>query len=210
MLTEYRWRGEDSLINVRSGVVSIGTVFAGQRCLIIDDEEREVGTEVIGEMCFSGSQVGTGYLNDPERTAARFTKLPDGGDALWYKTGDLACYGKDGLLYYHGRKDQQVKIRGYRAELQEIEHAVQQASGATQVVVIPWPIHDGVAEGVHAFMTGVENPDLTVLKSQCAEMLPAFMVPAVFHTLDVLPMTQDRGKIDKKRLQQLLENSDGA
>ena len=210
MLTEYRWRGEESLADVRNGIVSIGTLFDSQCCMLVDDKGEEVRKGEIGEMCFSGSQVGTGYLNDPERSAARFTTLPDGGNALWYKAGDLACYGDDGLLYYHGRKDQQVKIRGYRAELQEIEHAVQQVSGATQVVVIPWPVRDGVAENVHAFLTGVENPDTGLLQRQCAEMLPAFMIPAAFHTLDALPVTQDRGKIDRKRLQQLLEDADGA
>ena len=78
---------------------------------------REVPPGVVGELLIGGAGVALGYRGDDRLTAARFV---DGR----YRTGDLACWDRDGNLRYRGRVDRQVKVRGMRIEPAEIEAAV--------------------------------------------------------------------------------------
>ncbi|KAG6038307.1 putative NRPS-like protein biosynthetic cluster [Claviceps citrina] len=87
----------------------------------------------VGELLLEGPLVGSGYLNNDERTASAFVQNPSwllrgttsrpGRHGRLYKTGDLVRYsGEKGNLTFIGRKDAQVKLRGQRVELGEIEH----------------------------------------------------------------------------------------
>ena len=63
-----------------------------------------------------------GYAGDPQRTAERFVRHPDG--RRLYRTGDLGRYLADGSIEFLGREDDQVKIRGHRIELAELDAAL--------------------------------------------------------------------------------------
>ncbi|MEV1046248.1 AMP-binding protein [Streptomyces sp. NPDC049916] len=91
-----------------------------------------------GELWVAGPQLATGYLDDPERTAACFTEadLGDGPDR-WYRTGDLVHQAADGSLVFHGRLDHQVKIRGHRVDLLDVEEALGRCPGVTAVAAAP-------------------------------------------------------------------------
>ncbi|MFF3016138.1 AMP-binding protein [Streptomyces sp. NPDC057939] len=87
-----------------------------------------------GELLVSGPQLATGYVDDPERTAARFVETDAGGGTeRWYRTGDLVTEAADGSLVFHGRIDHQVKIRGHRVDLLDVEGAVGGLPGVTAV-----------------------------------------------------------------------------
>ncbi|MEU2396295.1 AMP-binding protein [Streptomyces sp. NPDC007369] len=87
-----------------------------------------------GELLVAGPQLATGYVDDPERTAARFVQSDPGvGTDRWYRTGDLVTEGGDGSLVFHGRIDHQVKIRGHRVDLLDVEGAVGRLPGVTAV-----------------------------------------------------------------------------
>jgi acyl-coenzyme A synthetase/AMP-(fatty) acid ligase len=125
---------------------------------------------------------------------------------LWYRTGDLVKRGENGCLYYLGRIDHQVKIRGYRVELQEIEVVLRKASQAEQVVAVPWPVVDGSADGVMAFVSGVSKIDELHILNRCREALPDYMVPRKIYWLEEIPLN-DNGKMDRKKLAKLLEGA---
>src|SRR5207244_10378707 len=107
------------------------------------------------------------FLVEPQDHPPRLLGFPGPGRALWYRTGDLVRRGEDGCLRYLGRIDQQVKIRGYRVELQEIELVLREASGAEQVAAVPWPVVDGTADGVVAFVSGVAGVDEPCSLTRC-------------------------------------------
>ncbi|MBW5486220.1 AMP-binding protein [Streptomyces bambusae] len=87
-----------------------------------------------GELLVSGPQLATGYIDDPERTAARFVEdAPGAGPGRWYRTGDLVTEDADGSLVFHGRIDHQVKIRGHRVDLLDVEGAVGRLPEVTAV-----------------------------------------------------------------------------
>jgi len=203
-ISHYRWDRSRSPQECLNGIVPIGRVFAGQQSRIVDHDRSEVAET--GELCLAGTQVTDGYWNNPEKTGCQFVRFPETGETPWYRTGDLVKQGENRCLYYLGRIDQQVKIRGYRVELQEIELVLRKASGAGQVVAIPWPVADGSADGVVAFLCGASNLDDLHILNRCREVLPDYMVPRNIHRLEEIPLN-DNGKSDRKKLLKLLEGA---
>src|SRR5215467_7053992 len=203
-IAHYRWEAENSFEDCVNDIVPIGQVFEGQQFRVTDSRGESVSFGNPGELCLSGSQVATGYWNDPEKTKKQFVRLPGADDQLWYRTGDLVRQGAKGNLCYLGRTDQQVKIRGYRVELQEIEAVLRRACGTDQVVSVPWPVRNGSAEGVVAFVSGLKALDQRHILAICGDALPDYMVPKKIYLVDELPLNPNQ-KIDRGKLSNLLE-----
>jgi len=203
-ISHYRWNQARSSKESVNGIVPIGWIFDGQRCSVTDAERKTVPTEVPGELCLSGSQVTTGYWNDPRKTREQFIHLPGAGERPWYRTGDMVRQDGNGCLYYLGRMDHQVKIRGYRVELQEIEAVLRRACGAEQIVSVAWPVENGSADGIVAFVAGVSALDADRVLDYCSKFLPSYMVPRKIYLCDEMPLNAN-GKIDRPRLVSMLE-----
>jgi len=159
---------------------------------------------VAGEICVAGIQVGRGYLNRPDLTAAAFVPDPfsRSGERL-YRTGDLGRYRPDGNIEFLGRIDHQVKIRGFRIELGEVEAQLRSHPRVGQAVVTA---HKDESSGnrLVAYVTaaGGDGPALADgddLRAYLAGRLPSHMVPSAFVALEELPLNAN-GKVDRKRL----------
>jgi amino acid adenylation domain-containing protein/non-ribosomal peptide synthase protein (TIGR01720 family) len=96
-----------------------------------DNVHKLAAVGCVGELVIEGPLLARGYLNDPAKTAERFTLDPDWASSRepgamarrMYKTGDLVRYNPaDGTIDYLGRNDSQVKVNGQRVEMGEIEH----------------------------------------------------------------------------------------
>jgi amino acid adenylation domain-containing protein len=206
-ISHYRWNQTGSSKESVNGIVPIGWIFDGQECRVIDAERTAVPVGVPGELCLCGSQVTTGYWNEPRKTQEQFLRLPAAGERIWYRTGDIVQQDTNGCLHYLGRVDHQVKIRGYRVELQEIEAVLRKACGAAQVVSIAWPVENGTADGVVAFVSGVDALDHDQVSAYCSKVLPGYMVPRKIYLCDEMPLNAN-GKIDRSRLVSILESEE--
>ncbi|MGA8480647.1 MAG: AMP-binding protein [Chthoniobacterales bacterium] len=204
-ISHYRWNQTGSSEESVNGIVPIGWIFDGQQCSVIDAEQKAVPAGVPGELCLSGSQVTTGYWDEPKKTQEQFVRLPGAGERRWYRTGDMVQQDANGCLYYLGRVDNQVKIRGYRVELQEIEAVLRRACDTEQVVSIAWPVEHGSAEGVVAFVAGVAALDADRVLDYCSKILPGYMVPRTIYLCDEMPLNAN-GKIDRPRLVGMLNS----
>lgn len=204
-ITRFRWNSVTSPNKCLNGIVPIGWPFERQRVSVIGKDLRPVARGESGELCLAGPQVTRGYWNDTKKTAQQFVRLPGDGDAVWYRTGDLVSEGPDGCLRYLSRLDHQVKIRGYRVELQEIEEVLRQACGTEQIAAVPWPVSGGSADGIVAFLSGVERVDSERILHRCREVLPDYMVPRKIHELKEMPLNAN-GKMDRKKLTKYLED----
>jgi len=184
--------------------IPIGRPIANTALHILDRHLNPVPPGTPGELHIAGIGLGRGYLNRPGLTAEKFIANPydqaaDGqqGGRL-YKTGDLARYRADGAIEYLGRIDHQVKIRGFRIELGEIEARLLSHAEVREAVVIACEDrqHD---KRLVAYVVGTVKSD--VLKAYLADVLPDYMIPAAFVTLDAMPLSAN-GKLDRKRLPQ--------
>ncbi|WP_306208569.1 non-ribosomal peptide synthetase [Actinoplanes sp. RD1] len=171
----------------------IGAALPGLTVHVLDAYLQPVPEGVTGEMYVAGDQLARGYLDRPGLTASRFVANPFGPGRL-YRSGDLARW-EDGELVYLGRGDDQVKIRGYRIELGEIESALLALPGVANTAVL---VRDGKLVAYLVARQG-SRPDVDAVRAHLATVLPGYMVPAAFVTLDALPLTVN-GKLDRAAL----------
>ena len=130
--------------------------------------------------------------------------FPGGGEMICdhaaletiYRTGDMAYYGEDGLLYYHARRDFQIKHMGHRIELGEIEAALETVSGVGRAVCIFLEEKNKIA----AFYEG--DADKKMIAAGLEHLLPRYMFPNRYMNLPALPLTKN-GKVDRQALRRL-------
>ncbi|TRW88886.1 AMP-binding protein [Mycolicibacterium sp. 018/SC-01/001] len=118
-----------------------GVVGIAEWAVIVDKETAsELPDGQIGEIWISGQNMGTGYWNKPEETAATFQNTlksrttPSHAEgatdsATWVRTGDLGAY-HDGQLYITGRVKDLVIIDGRNHYPQDLEYSAQEATKA--------------------------------------------------------------------------------
>ncbi len=195
--------------------VPIGEPVWNTGTLILDPTGHPVPVGVTGELHLSGVQLARGYKNNPKATEAAFVEqAPAGALALLngesqrlYRTGDLACWEilPDGraVIGYRGRTDYQIKVRGQRLELGDIEMALAAVEGVTASVAL---LYRGLREPALAAVLEVgdvpaERAEQLVeaAREHCAQVLPDYMVPTLWHTLPALPVSPS-GKADRKLL----------
>lgn len=204
----------------------IGSATTNAKVYILDRCLQPVPIGVPGELYVSGEWLARGYLNLAELTSERFIQNPfstrpsaNGSDRL-LRTRDIARYLRDGNIEYLGRADNWVKIRGFSIELGEIETVLAQHPAVRECVVVPLQDNPGnkrlVAYVVpHEQAVSLLNLEVSLeqisLKEQLAkklelamrtylrESLPDYMVPAVFVTIEKMPLTPS-GKVNRLAL----------
>ncbi|KJY42198.1 AMP-dependent synthetase, partial [Streptomyces sp. NRRL B-1568] len=115
------------------GVVPIGPVHTSLGHLLLAPDGSVDGDE--GELCITGPQMFTGYL-DPAEDTGRFL---DHDGRRWYRTGDRVRRYPDGDIAYLGRADDQVQVQGWRVELSEVGHGVRGLDGVEDAVAVAVP-----------------------------------------------------------------------
>ena len=93
------------------GSVPYGVPLRNQEAYVLGPGLELCPPSVVGELYLGGASLAVGYLDDDERTRARFVVHPRGGQRL-YRTGDLACHERSGRLRLVGRTDFQSRSTG--------------------------------------------------------------------------------------------------
>ncbi|MFH0787407.1 MAG: amino acid adenylation domain-containing protein [Pseudomonadota bacterium] len=187
----------------------IGRPIANTQLFLLDEQMQPLPIGVAGELHVGGIGLARGYLNRPELTAERFIPNPfstEPGSRL-YKTGDLCRYRPDGAIEFLCRIDNQVKIRGFRLELGEIEAALARHPEVREAVVMAREDQPG-DKRLAAYIVPIKESGPTVmeLSDHLKTILPDYMIPSTFVTLDSFPLTPN-GKIDRKALPDPLSSS---
>jgi amino acid adenylation domain-containing protein len=205
--------------------VPVGRGLDNTRLHVLDDQLRPLPAGGVGDLYVAGSRLARGYYGRPGVTAERFVADPHlGAGQRMYRTGDQVRMRPDGLIEFVGRSGDQVKIRGYRVELAEVESVLARYHGLAHAVVVAREVENGekrliayvVAEAGQAGtgqagtgqagtgqagtgQAGTGLVDMGGLRAHAMELLPEYMVPSAFVTLDSLPLTPN-GKVDRQAL----------
>lgn len=113
----------DSIVLPSSRNGSVGQMLPGLAIRITDPgDEKDIPIDQQGIIWFKGSNVFSGYLKDPQRSAE---VLSDG----WFRTGDVGRVDADGFLYIEGRISRFSKIAGEMVPHETVEAAVNKVLG---------------------------------------------------------------------------------
>jgi amino acid adenylation domain-containing protein len=190
--------------------VPIGVIWENSEGLVIDNQDREVGTGEIGELVVRTPTMMRGYWGRPDLNAKAFYRRTVYGDYedVFYRTGDLVQRHQDGNLRFVGRKDRQIKTRGYRVELDEVENALAGHPLVEETAVYAVPDGEGSLriESAVLFKPGSICTE-TELKQYLNTLLPWYAVPGIIRAVTEFPRTTS-GKIDRRYLQETAIISD--
>ncbi|GAA3016874.1 hypothetical protein GCM10010519_53520 [Streptomyces lactacystinicus] len=178
----------------------IGRALPGFTAHVLDEGLRPAAAGEPGELYLAGPSVTIGYVGRPALTAQRFVADPAGTGRRMYRTGDRVRLRPDGTIDYLGRVDRQIKIRGYRVELGEIEAALAaHPEVRTAAVVLHATATAGDQLVGYVVPEGESAPRARELQEHLGGVLPSFMVPSAFVTLDAMPLSVN-GKVDHRAL----------
>ena len=175
---------------------ALGEVTPGCTLDLQDDDGRAVAPGEVGEIVVGGTRGVTilaGYLGDPDTTARSFR-------SGWFRTGDRATIGDDGLWRFVGRGADVLKVAGENVSAVEIELVVSAHPDVLEAAVVarPDPMRDEVPVAFVVAAPGARL-DIAALGAWVDERLAKSKRPQAYHVVDELPRTSV-GKIRKFQL----------
>ena len=173
----------------------IGKACENVGVLVLDEDNKPIYDDRVGELCIRGSFLALGYYNNEQKTSESFIQNPlnNSYPDIIYRTGDLVSINERNEYVFHGRKDHQIKHTGHRIELGEIETAVSAIEG----VMINACIHRERDDKLLLYYTGETDED--TIRKKLVMLLPSYMIPNEYHKLSQMPLNMN-GKIDRKKL----------
>ncbi|RWE69395.1 MAG: AMP-dependent synthetase [Mesorhizobium sp.] len=179
--------------------LSVGVAIPNTEMWIVDEHDKPVGPDVVGQLVIRGATVMKGYWGKPEATARKLKPGPLPGEQVLY-TGDYCRMDAEGYLYFIGRGDEIIKSRGEKIAPKEVENALLDIPGVREAAVIGVP-DELLGQAVKAFVV-IEQGRIVgerQLQKECQRRLENFMVPKSIVIVPSLPMT-DTGKLKKTAL----------
>lgn len=157
----------------------------GAKLRILDpDNGQEAPFGQAGEVQIYSPYVMTGYLNDPEKTAAAFTS--DG----YLRTGDLGQQDGPNSFTFLTRMNDTLRIGGYLVAPEEIEEVIKSDTSVRQCLVVAANTSKGARPvafvQIHAGKS-LNSDDLTAL---CRAQLAAYKIPVLIIALEQIPVIE--------------------
>jgi fatty-acyl-CoA synthase len=162
---------------------------------IVDEEMKDVEPGKPGEIVVRGPCITPGYFEDPAANEALFR----GG---WHHTGDVAYRDEHGCLYFLDRKKDMIKSGGENVSSQEVEEAIAQHPGVSEVAVIGLPDPYWIEKVVACVVPAPgAQPSEDELMAYARSRLATFKVPKQIHVMADFPKNPT-GKVLKRELRQ--------
>jgi len=164
--------------------------------LAVDDDNRPLGPNLVGELVLKGPSMCSGYFGQPEA----FAEVVD--EDGWFHTGDLVRYDEEWYFFVVDRKKDMFISGGenvYPAEIEQVLYrhpAVHMAA----VIGVPHPKWGQVGKAIVVLKPGVDANEeelLTFMKDHLAR----YKVPKSVVFVDELPLS-GAGKVLKTELRQ--------
>ena len=184
--------------------IPIGYPCRNTDVLVLNKENKLVGTNEDGELCVRGSSLAMGYYNNAEKTSASFTQNPlnTSYPEIIYRTGDIVFKNEFGELVFKGRIDSLIKHMGYRIELGEIEHVI---INTLKLVKNGCIVYNYSKKAITLFYESENDIIEAEMKKKIGKVFPRYMVPSAFYQMKNLPRNTN-GKIDRLKLRNQINN----
>jgi long-chain acyl-CoA synthetase len=173
---------------------SIGTPIDGVEMKVVDDQDREVPREEVGEIVIRGYNVMKGYWGRPDATAET---VRDG----WLHTGDVGYVDQDGYFFIVDRKKDMIIRGGYNVYPREVEEVLYEHPAVREaaVVGIPDPEHGEEVAAAVALKDG-EQAGADELREFVKGQVAAYKYPRQIWFVDDLPKGPT-GKVLKREIE---------
>ncbi len=176
-----------------------GVPVPGYRARLVDEENKDVADEEIGELLIEGPSAAAGYWNRREKSLDTF-------EGRWTHTGDKYFRDEQGFYHYCGRTDDMMKVSGQWVSPFEVESALMAHGAILEAAVIPDEDDAGnVKTKAYVVLKDGRTPDDKLtgeLQGFVKERLAKWKYPRQIEFLEELPKTAT-GKIQRFKLRQL-------
>jgi acyl-CoA synthetase (AMP-forming)/AMP-acid ligase II len=172
----------------RAGTVGRGT---GVDIAVLDEAGNAVPPGTPGEVAIRGGNVMGGYQNNPEATAAAFTRG-------YFRTGDQGILDADGYLTLTGRLKELINRGGEKVSPLEVDAVLLEHPQVTEAVAfgVPDPKYGEEVHGA-VVLRGAASPE--EILAFCRARLADFKVPKRLYVTDALPRTAT-GKVQRRHV----------
>lgn len=179
---------------------SMGRPLPGWSCAVLEEDSGAVAAprtpgRVAIDTRNSPLMWFTGYVDAPEKTAARFT-----GDGRWYITGDAGRTDEDGCFYFSARDDDVIIMAGYRIGPFDVESVLVLHEDVAEAAVVGMPdqLRGEVLEAFVVLRDGVDGTaELAAeLQALVKKKFAAHAYPRTVHFVPSLPKTPS-GKVQR-------------
>jgi long-chain acyl-CoA synthetase len=175
---------------------SVGTPIPGVEVAILDEEDRALPVNEVGEIGVRGPNVMLGYYRLPDETQKT---LRNG----WLHTGDVGRLDEDGFLWIVERKKDLIIRGGFNIYPREVEEVLYAHPAIAEAAVVG--VRDALmGEEVCAFVAlkSGATADAASIIGFCQERLAKYKTPREVRFLPALPKNPV-GKILRKELRTL-------
>ena len=184
-------------VEPRDGSIGLPFPSTDAKIVSLDDPDKILGVDEVGELALKGPQVMKGYWqNEAESKSA----LRDG----WLLTGDIAKMDEDGFFYVVDRKKDMVSVGGLKVYPREVEEVLFEHPAVREAAVVGIP-DKYMGETVKAFIVlkdpstrGTAAPEILDF---CGKRLAKYKVPREVEFVPDLPKTLV-GKVLRRRLKE--------
>jgi len=174
---------------------SAGRMLPIAEVSLMDDNDRPVGVEEIGEIAVRGPMVFQGYWNLPEDNERTFRNG-------WHHTGDVGRFDEKGFMWYEGRKAEKelIKPGGENVYPAEVENAILQHPAVSKTVVFGVP-DPKWKEGIKAVCLLEEGETLEpqALIDFVGERIARYKKPQIVEFVADFPLKED-GSPDREEV----------
>jgi len=179
---------------------SVGKASPNVKISIIDDKNRFLSSDRVGEVVIKAETVMKGYWKNYEETKKI---MLDGG---WLKTGDLGYLNKNKYLFLVGRIKELINIGGLKVSPIEIEDMYKNCDLIDEFIVVGKADKTGISgEKIIGFVKFCEKKTMSEneLIQFAQGKIENYKIPSEFHIVSEIPKSET-GKLLREQLIKLV------
>ena len=191
-------------VNRRGDRLKTASFTAAPGVMVVDEKHNPLPRQIGCDGLLAGPAVTTGYLNDPQKTAERYTSI---NGVLYAIPGDYGRLEADGTLTLLGRGATVINTGGEKVYPEEVEDRIKHMRGVFDALVIGMPderLGQKVTAVVHT--TGHAGLSGEKIREYVKQHLAGYKAPRQIVFVEGIPRGPN-GKADYPKVRQLLDEA---